>query len=85
MLYLAATPHSASATLMAVREEHPTKGSQGSIPHPVEALQPQDNAPEASADPAAGIPPEAATDPSVGGLLRPALARPHSDDGRWDR
>ncbi|XP_073353941.1 uncharacterized protein [Aegilops tauschii subsp. strangulata] len=51
VLYLAATPHSASAALVAVREEHPAKGTRSSTRQLIEAQQLQDGAPEASATP----------------------------------
>lgn len=47
VLYLAATPHSASAALVAVREEHPIKGSLGSTL----AAPPVNGAPEVPTNP----------------------------------
>ncbi|XP_073353817.1 uncharacterized protein [Aegilops tauschii subsp. strangulata] len=67
VLYLAATPHSASAALLALREESPIKDPQQVAQSPSEAQQPRDGASEASADPTANIPPEAQANPPARG------------------
>ncbi|XP_073358113.1 uncharacterized protein [Aegilops tauschii subsp. strangulata] len=58
VLYLAATPHSASAALVAVQEERLVKGSRSSTSHPAETPRPQDGASEASATPPVSGTPE---------------------------
>ena len=52
VLYLSATPHSASAALVAIREERQVKGHPNGSTKPGEAAQHQDNAPEAAVTPA---------------------------------
>ncbi|XP_073357923.1 uncharacterized protein [Aegilops tauschii subsp. strangulata] len=52
VLYLAATPHSASAALVAVQEEHQAKGLPGNAPRRDKTMQLQDGASEALAAPA---------------------------------
>ena len=47
MLYLAATPHSASVELVAVRKEHQSKGLPRDSVHSAKAAQPQGNTSEA--------------------------------------
>ena len=49
VLYLAATPHSASAALVAVREERQAKDLPCGDTQPIEMTQHQDGAPEATA------------------------------------
>nr|XP_020181475.1 proline-rich protein 36-like [Aegilops tauschii subsp. strangulata] len=58
VLYLASTPHSASATLVAVREERLVKGSWSSTSYPVGMSRPQDGAPEALAAPPVSVAPK---------------------------
>ena len=67
VLYLAATPHFASAALVALREGRPIKDPQQGASSPSKAQQPQDGAHEASDDPIADVPPDAQADPSAGG------------------
>ena len=67
VLYLAATPHSASAALVALRKERPSKDPRQDAQPPRKAQHPQDNAPGASANLVADVPPEAATDPTTWG------------------
>ena len=59
VLYLAATPHSASVTLMAVQEERAGTGARRSTPSTATPLSPQDGAHEASTTPSDGEAPEA--------------------------
>ncbi|XP_045086353.1 uncharacterized protein [Aegilops tauschii subsp. strangulata] len=59
VLYVAATPHSASAALVAVREERAGAGALCSAPRIAAPLPPYDGAPEASTTPSDGKTPEA--------------------------
>src|SRR5215216_361181 len=58
VLYLATTPHSANAALVAVREERPVKGARCSAPRPTNTPRPRDGAPEAPAAPPGDKAPE---------------------------
>ena len=59
VLYLSATPHSASAALVALREEPQVKGPPNGAAKPDEAAQHQGDAPETAAAPASHQAPEA--------------------------
>ena len=59
VLYLSATPHSASIALVALREECQIKGPLGGTPRPDEAARPQGGALEAAAASADHQAPEA--------------------------
>jgi hypothetical protein len=59
VLYLAATPHSASEALVVVREERAGAGARCSAPSTAAPSPPQDGAPEASTSPPDGEAPEA--------------------------